>query len=367
MLAECMESGATKNLLFVPVSITYDQIIEEYKNELHGEAKRPERTRDLLRLGRHLKRRYGKIYVRFGDSIPYENDIKKLVSLIAVTINKGIVATPASVVATSLLASAKRGITHDDIISNVAELTKYLKWKGVSLSSTILNDETSYIDEAMQKFTSLGFIQRHEKFEPHFYEITEGARLQLDYYKNNIIHFFISASSVATIIISHLKRNGCFPSPDQLQEFFLFCKDLFQYEFAFSTRLGTSEHIQKVLTYFETESILTNPGRLEIYKGLLDNFFEAYLTTLNAVTSIQDVEEHALLKMVLKYARHLHLLGMVTREEAQSTSIIKNAIAYLVNKGLLASSEDRRSKRTYSWTGHNDDAQKLKLKLEELC
>lgn len=368
MVVEAIKEGATKEVNFVPVSITYDQVIEEYKKEIDGGEKKKERTRDLLHLGKHLKKRYGKIYVRFGEPISYSNtglgikeDVYKIASSVCATINKGLIATPSAAVALSALNCGKRGLTEDELKSNLNELTDYLKWKGVSFSQDIT------LENSIEKLVGSNAIKLHKEFEPHFYEITDESRRTLDYYKNNIVHFFVSAGCIASILLSYSKRGLPRPSSEEICELYMFCKSLFAFEFSFSTKMPLQEHVKKVLAYFDDSKITTNPTRLTIFKDLIVNFLESYLIVLNASINLRRMEEKVFLKTIIKYARHLHLLGRITRFEAISTPVFNNAILWLTNEGVLVKEEDKKGRKFYSFSGKSEEAEKLKLKLQLLA
>lgn len=374
MLLASMREGAAKEVHFVPVAVTYDHVIEKYEKEVGGEVKKTERTRDLLSLGRHLRKKHGRIYIRFGEPILHLDTgeelapaAAKLVPSIMLTINRELVATPAAVTAAAILASPKRGISHEELITNAEEIIKYLKWRGVPQSTGLASDIKLVAGEAIERFIQAKDIEVHEEFTPVCYEIKENKRVELDYYKNNIIHFFVSASCLASIILANLRKGKTDCVIDSLKDSYLFCKRLFAYEFAFSTRLDVEEHIKRTLSYFEGGEIIKGTAGLELLKSLLTNFFEAYLAVLSICKGIPPTEERQLLKTITKYSNHMLLLGRITRPEAISTPIFKNALLSLTSMDILKQETDLKGRKTYSWTGNADTAEKVKLLLEELC
>lgn len=374
MLTEAVREGAAREAFFIPVSIAYDRVIEQYKKEISGEAKKGERTRDLLRLPRVLTKKYGKIYVRFGEPISYTGgvgDVKACVlqaaNAIAASINKGITVTPASIAASALLLTPSRGITAEAFDDNAAEIIKYLKWKGAAFSKALEDGSILAMHDAAGRFLKAHNIILHKEFQPACYEIKEDERVVIDYYKNNIIHFFISASCVAAIILAHMRRGVFKPAFEDVREWFSFCKDLFTFEFAFSTRLVVDEHVRRIMDYFEREGISANTKRLECFKAFGQNYFEAYLVVLNACCSLRRMEEQVFLKTLAKYARHLHLLGRVTRVEGISAPIFKNALLFYTNLGILSVETDQKGRNIYTCGEKAELAEKVKLKLEELC
>lgn len=372
MLTESMREGTAKEAYFVPVAITYDKIIEEYKKELSGETKKSERTRDLLSIGKYLRKKYGQIYVKFGEPIAYadtEGEINEKVPMLAnsitVTINREMTATPSAVTASAILISSKRGITRNEILSNTKEIIKYLKWKGVSLSESLAGDAQNAILEAVKKFGHAKNLELHDEFDPICYEISEDGRINLDYYKNNIIHFFVSASCLASIMLSFMRRGNLKPQATELKEPYTFCKRLFAHEFAFSTRMEIESHIQRILSYFGESDGGT--AMLELYKGFITNFFESYLIAVTACKNLDQIDERGLIKIMIKCGHHMLLLGRITMPEAISTPIFKNAVSNFVSLGILKAETTSKGHKIYSWAGKDEIAENLKLKLEELC
>jgi len=371
MLMESIKEGAAKEAFFVPVSITYDQVIEKYEKELKGEEKKKERTRDLLRLSKHLKRNYGRIFVRFGEPLKYEGTVEDIAvsaatvaSKITYSINKETVVTPVSLVSSAILAPGKKGMEHELILHNAEELYKFLKWKGAPFSDGLSADFTKPVLESIELLEKSKVLQRHDEFDPMCYEITEDAREGLDYYKNGVIHYFVSISCVASIMLAKLASGRTPPSLAEIKESYAICKRLFEYEFSFSTRFSLEEHVKRALSYFEntTFGLMT----LEIFKGLIKNFFESYLTAFLAIREIAPTDEKALVRRMLKFGRHMLLLGKITRAESISAASYANALKSYVSLGLLKIDTDSKGKKLYFWDPTQIDPEKLKLLLEEL-
>ncbi|OGQ49755.1 MAG: hypothetical protein A3I09_03205 [Deltaproteobacteria bacterium RIFCSPLOWO2_02_FULL_47_10] len=371
MLIEALREGSVGEVVFVPVAIAYDQIIEEYKKEVEGGQKRSERLLDLLNLRKYLRRKYGRIYVNFGEPVLYKDEGKDIASvvrgiegLLMTKINRETTVTPSALAATTIL-SNRRGITRDEMLHNAGQVMDYLKWKGASFSEGLKSDPPAAITDAVEQFIRAGYVELHDEFVPIFYEIKEDSRIVLDYYKNNIIHFFVSASSVASIVLAHIRQFGVYPPFEALKDDYLFCKKLFAFEFAFSTRMDVDEHIKKILHYFEGQGGGT--ASLEVYKEILAPYFEAYLIAAIAIQNLNQVEERALLKRMMRLGRHLHLLGRILNVTAISSPTLKNAILGMGGLGVLVQNKDQKGRKIYSWSGNVELAGKVKLKLEGLC
>jgi glycerol-3-phosphate O-acyltransferase len=122
ILLRAYEEGFCDDLIFVPISITYDRIVEEksYLKEIGGDEKKEESLKQLITARRFLKRRYGKIYIRFSHPFSLGEYLSsrqkedkeshvKLAHHLVQSINAVSLVTPLSLVATAILANHPRG------------------------------------------------------------------------------------------------------------------------------------------------------------------------------------------------------------------------------------------------------------------
>ncbi len=369
MLKEAMDEGAAGEAYFIPVAISYEQAIEEYNKEASGEAKRKERTLDLLRIRRFFRRKYGRIYVSFSEPIPYseiaatctkENAVQRMSEMIISSINREMVATPSAVAASALLLAERHGMTHDLFLKNCKEILKYLSYAGVKFSNALEHDTESALTIAVKQFAESKYIEIHDEFEPVFYEIRVSKRIGLDFYKNTIIAFLTPPAILASILAKQTP-------PEKIQETYLLCKQLFSYEFPQGGESDTTHEIEGIQNYFNSEDVLKNMPRLDVYKKSLTNYFEAYLVALMTCKGVNSAEERSLIKKMISLGRHLSLLGRVTRQEAISGPLFQSAILSLTSLGLLKKELDDKGRNIYSWTNKTDLFGKLKQELEELC
>ncbi|MCJ7615372.1 MAG: 1-acyl-sn-glycerol-3-phosphate acyltransferase, partial [Desulfobacterales bacterium] len=69
ILLNAYKNGSCEDLIFVPIFIGYDRVLEEkaYLNEIKGGQKEPESLLQVIKAGRLLKKRYGRIYIKFHE------------------------------------------------------------------------------------------------------------------------------------------------------------------------------------------------------------------------------------------------------------------------------------------------------------
>lgn len=400
MLIDAMREGAARELRFIPISITYDQVIEQraYLTELHGTPKRKEKGWDLLRLGKYLRRRYGRIYLKFGEPISFWDAVapplaegpekraatQQLAITVMRAIHRGLVVTPAAITATALLVHPGRAVTETELLEAGTRLLDYLRWRTIPTSELLARDPERAVRGALDRFVDGHMIQRHAGFPPCCYAVEPGKRLELDYSKNTSLHAFVSLSCLAVILRAAFARGDTRPTIEAIATDFAQCQNLFRYEFTFATRLPLQEHLARQLEYLHQRGVLeTAPDgevvpltvhahhQLRLFALLLRNYFEAYKTALLTCHQIPSdgIEERAFARLMMNYGRHLLLLGAIRSPEAITQSNFQNAMRTLADLNILQPMDNGPARRGKWWRfqGTATASATLQRTLEEWC
>ncbi len=370
---ESRDAQNPKEAYFVPVAITYDRLMEEYSGEVEGGSKQKERTRDLLHITKYLRRRYGRIYVRFGEPIAYQpkqtatETAEELAGEVMRSIGSNLVVTPNSLTAISLLVSPKRAVSRGDLLENAEVLAAYLRSANATFSEAF-NENTleQIISDSIAGFERERLIETHREFSPVCYEIMEKGRQRLNYYKNNIIHFTLAASFAASALISAGRKGLQHASRGDVVEKCMTLSEIFLREFQAGVGRISRADIEKALAYFEERGIYSSMHHLGIFKGITANFIESYLIAISACKNMEPADEKGLQRQMIKLGRHMLLLGKIERIEAISNPVFNHAIEMWVRFGILKAEESEKRKKTYIWNDRSDLCDKLKQTLEGL-
>ena len=75
ILIDAFKVGACRDLIFAPVFVGYDRLLEENAllGELEGRKKKEESLGEVLRLHTLFNKRHGRVYVQFADPISLKN------------------------------------------------------------------------------------------------------------------------------------------------------------------------------------------------------------------------------------------------------------------------------------------------------
>jgi len=308
MLLNAFKSGACEDMIFAPVFIGYDQVLEEnaFVHELEGGKKEPENFYQMIKARHFLKRRYGKIYINFPEPISlqelletYPHGLKEMTPKdqnalcrdlgwrVINAIDRTGVVTPFSLVAAAALNCPAKRFSAEELFRIIDTYMALLNTQDVKLTDTMLMDPTRACEHALENYVQRKLIElpSGEKNMPADlaqYSLPASHRMQLEYYKNNCIAFFIPAAFTALAILE--KEAFQFSAAD-LHDRYRYFQDFFKYEFAFNMEKSTEVLVRKSIKSFIEDAILsphaTLPDTYQITATGLRKFklFTAFLTT----------------------------------------------------------------------------------------
>lgn len=361
ILLQAYEQGFCKDLIFVPVSIIYDRIIEKssYIKEIGGENKEKENLKQFINARRFLKRRYGKIYIRFGrpfslneylveKKIEVNDAHMELAYHIAHSINEVSLITPLSLISTAILANHRRGFFIYELQESVDLFTKFLKKYNIPVSSTLSDPSKAVLDTIalLINWKVVDFIEDTLGEEEAFYFVEDDSKIELEYYKNNIIHFFIHHSFVALSFLTGVEEEKKLESVISDYDFL---RNLLSYEFIFESGINNRKKVLMVIDFFIDSGLLTPSrentryritklgfDRLPMWAALTKTFIESYWITARFLGQKTDTTESidTLIKRINYFAKRYHRMGIVEHIGAISRFSFKNAIEF-INQNVL--------------------------------
>jgi glycerol-3-phosphate O-acyltransferase len=380
----------TRTTWFCPVSIGYERFVEEkaFVRELAGGEKQKESVRGLVTSFDALVGRYGRLSVQFGrplsladvlrdiDDKSQEKDlvalspsrrraiITRLAYRVMNEINAVTAVTAGSLVATSLLATDKRGLPHAKLVDACQRLARTLRRRGARFSASLADAEpspdghgeirTTALEEAVDLFVRAGHVQAHRVGEDVIYAVPTEARLSLDLAKNLIIHFFAPRALIATALLAN-------PGPPLalsiVRDRVLWMSRLFKYEYTFRADAPFERIFDEEIAALEEEGeiarVVLKPSegavailpkgddgreQVTLYARLVENSIEGYRIAARGLTALLrgPLAPKDLLKRSMTLGEKMFLAGDVARREAVSQPLVENAHASFVDLGYLA-------------------------------
>ena len=407
MVIQAFQEKYCENLALIPVYIGYDRVIEErsYLKELSGESKTPENTAEIIKSSKVLTKKYGRVYVNIGEPMIMKDYLaaqekpieemslderqslyRKIGYEIVLEINKVAVVTPFSLVAAVILSHDRRGISHNELLDNVNEFYEYLCMKKVKFAETFANREKA-INHALNIFVQQGFISKIEAEEDEaeemqevVYSLKEERRLNLEYYKNNFLHFFIPLCFIATSVI---KSNDDVISLKRVLGEFKFLKTLLWNEFIFDENRDDADEVEEALAYLQDRKMITTlekdgeifmevkgkgTKKLKPFADLIHNYLESSWIVIRSCLYLKKNPQTKKdwLKKIMMLGDRMYKKGEVLRPEAISQANYTNVILFLEDAGLITTIKDEKTEKKetyYALTENKAEMEVLRRRL----
>jgi glycerol-3-phosphate O-acyltransferase len=249
MQVDAWLDGAADDVIFVPVAIDYERLIEasSYARELAGGEKEQESLRGLLGAARVLFRRYERLYVQFEEPIslrraaeerlgaaagaltvddawggeearaatpalapgqraaPAEAKrqlVQALANRIAYGISRAVTITPVGLVAVALLSHVRRGLPAAEVARRI-ELLRYIAAEGGARLAAGLAGAPSDplapgpIADAVRSLEAGGVVRSAAAAGETIFQVPDEKRPVLDYHRNAVIHRYVAPALVA--------------------------------------------------------------------------------------------------------------------------------------------------------------------------
>ncbi|CAK6962195.1 dihydroxyacetone phosphate acyltransferase isoform X1 [Scomber scombrus] len=386
MVLEPFFKGEVYDVTLVPISISYDRVLEEslLAHELLGVPKPKESTMGLLKASKVLQESFGSIHVNFGrpmsarqlcqgkiDRCQYnliprdlpqmptaevQSCINWLAHLIVRIQEEGSHTSPWSLMACLLLQApttdlTEAGLLWDQLTEKTLGLKKlaltfgaHLNWPGQVPDSDVMSSTVALHRSAVRhKAGRIYLVQEEEPARQHPITPEEGvvrtaaALLMLVSYRNQAMHIFIHPALLVTAL--HVTKST---QRDELFSFFCFLQDVFSNEFLFIPgnssqdfeeacsllkKCGAVHFSQQEVTVSEAEAGLEV---LSFLQALLQPFVDSYQVMFRYLyEEAHVISEKDFLPAVRSLATKLILSGELHTYETLSSDTQKNALSAL--------------------------------------
>ncbi|HSD21001.1 MAG TPA: 1-acyl-sn-glycerol-3-phosphate acyltransferase [Anaeromyxobacter sp.] len=249
--------GAADDVVFVPVAIDYEKLIEasSYVRELSGAEKQKESLRGLLGAATVLFRRYERLYVQFEEPISLRQvaserlgdgaadltvdaawggeaeraaaalapvargpagsrsasaDAKRalvqaVTNRIAYAISRAVTITPVGLVAATLLSHGRRGMTAGEVARRLELLRRMAAEGGARFGRDLAAApadprQPGVIADAVRRLALGGIVKIEVAAGDTIYLVPDEKRPILDYHRNAVIHRFVAPALIAAAV-----------------------------------------------------------------------------------------------------------------------------------------------------------------------
>ncbi len=381
------DQQSKENVKYIPVSIVYDLIPDVKEMTLEGRGKK-KRSEDLAWLMDYVKKMgndMGKISLRFGDPveinehttapIPDNEDVIKgdKISIphtafeLVHRINQVTPVTTTSLICATLL--SKFGASKQGIESDVADLMQLIE----SHKPDALVDRGKPIGESVQVALNLlvkaQLCNLNSDGAKARYTISIQHYLQATYYANMAAHHLYHRAFIELALVKVLGTKAQ-DRPHAFWEMIMQLRDLFKFEFFYSSKLQFTEEIEADLKFIDpnwNELLKAKKSDLEksiqqlkliIAPVVLYNYIESYRVVAQALLQWNPTDrfkEKHFTSFCLTLGEEMHWQGRIRRLEAISKPFLVNGIRLIKNQNLIPTKKDDKKKAILAFMNQLDE------------
>lgn len=332
-LLQTVEEGAVADLNFVPTYIGYDQVPEEksYLRELAGKDKQKESFLSFLRSREVLKKRFGKVYVRFHEPVSFREfcgklgvdqahlstrENRRLIQDFAYYLMSGIVrsgvVTSIELVASGLVCMGTTRVGAGELRESIEQLSQVLRHQGCEFAGSLENLDQA-VHSVLRMFESRHLLEVESDSGESVYLMNEQKRPNLDFYKNALTNYLWSFSLVAMIVLNRGERETDLAQVDQ--EFGLLL-EMCSKEFIVDPLTAQQELVRGALSFFSERCWIElrddkvrclDAKPLAVLRGILADILTVYYFALVASEEIGDgLNQKDYAKRIVKRAHDLY-------------------------------------------------------------
>jgi glycerol-3-phosphate O-acyltransferase len=366
-VVDAWRHGSCEDVVLIPTSIAYDQIqdVGAHAAEQRGSAKERESFGWMVRVLGSLRRRYGRIYVTFGEPISLADaigvvpgahgedgapslEIAKLAFEVAVRINRATPITPISLVTLALLGTSDRALTVAETHEALRAYIDFVERRSLPVTERVDLDDPAVVAVALDALTEHGVVGRFDRGPDTVYSIGPDQHLAAAFYRNTIVHFFTTGAIVELALVEAATVEG--NRERAFWDTVWSLRDLLKFEFFFSERDEFSQEVRAEVADHapDWEEALAGVGGAvtEVLRSVrpysahwvLRPIFEAYLVVAEALVDHdfrQDVAGADLAKACLDRGTQYALQRRIRSPEAVTMVLFESAVRLASNRGLL--------------------------------
>jgi glycerol-3-phosphate O-acyltransferase len=329
-----------------------------YIKEIEGGKKEKESLKQVLGARKLLKKTYGKIYLRFHEPFSLNEYLaatkvsrreaeRKLAFVLIDSINDVTPVTPLSLIATAILGYHRKGFLYSELTDTSETLLAFLQKHRVPLVNS-LKDFSSAVQETLTLLVNWKVVETLEGAdgdEESFYFVEDEKKIELEYYKNSILHHFLNHTLVAASLLAGREQIRSF---DSVSSDYEFMRQLLRNEFVFGDE---ADHANRIIgsiiedfrsagyLFYSSDSggfTITKHGfdKLPIWANLIKTFLESYWIAAKCMGQQKNMGllKEQLLKKMTYLGKRYYRLGVVDHIGALSRLNFTNAVGVLTKE-----------------------------------
>ena len=368
-VVDSLRRGKTDDIELIPVSIAYDQIqdVPDYALEAQGKGKQKESLGWLFRAVKSLRRRYGDIYIRFGEPVsvaaalaaidPDEEasiGLQKLAFEVMYRIGLVTPITPTALVTVALLGARGNARNAEQLAEECTSLARFVTARDLPVTEDIDLADPARVTAVLDWLAEHGNVSSHAAVGRRVFWLDEEQMVRIAYYRNVIVHFFVPRALAEMALTGFVDVEDL--TEADVEAALLNLRDLLKFEFFFQEKQGFLDSISAdmELDVPDWKTSLMANGATEVLSKMGPPVAQwAVLPFLDAYQIVGDelegsrgaFHEKAFLRRCMDRARMYRIEGRLISGESASLVMFKSALALADNRELLGGSGDIDQRR----------------------
>ncbi|MDP4015201.1 MAG: 1-acyl-sn-glycerol-3-phosphate acyltransferase [Candidatus Nanopelagicales bacterium] len=365
------------DVFLIPTSVIYDQQHEvgAISAEEMGGAKSPESLGWLYNFAKSQSRRLGRAHLRFGEPLALRSAIAltedengrprprlavaKVAFEVCNRINNATPVTPTALVTFALLDNDDRAITVREGAEILRPLLEYIQVRELPVTGDVDLSGSIELPDAVNALVREGVVTRHDGGTEPVFVIPRDQQLAAAFYRNTIIHFFITRAIVEVALLGALESgaddisSATWASAKRL-------KDLLKFEFFFPRTREFAEAVAEEARIVDPDwqldagssvsvQRLFESMRLFVAPRVIAPFLEAYLVVADRLADHDPesvIDQDALIEQCFGVGQQWWLQRKLHSPESISKDLFRNALKLADNFGLMGTGgQDLRERR----------------------
>lgn len=372
-VVDAYRRGRSEDVYLIPVAIAYDQIqdVGAYTAEQRGATKERESFGWFVGVVRGLRRRFGDIYIRFGEPLSIaklvgpvdpladhdtqaDHDeetlaIQKLAFEMSVRINAVTPITPTALIALALLGRGDRAMSVPELVVALGNLVAYVRRRGLPTTVPLDLDTPDGVQAILDELVANGVVTTYTGGPETVYAVAPQQHLTAAYYRNTIIHFFVNAA-IAELALLRAAEDDVGDRRTELWDDAMRLRDLMKFEFFFQEKDRFRAELRDEIVLHDpkwesamlvgADAIRAVVRRFRPFNAhrVLRPFLHAYLVVgdmLEREDPNATFDQNAFIGRALGLGQQYLLQRRIGNAESVSKVLFETALRLARNRGLL--------------------------------
>jgi len=359
---DAMQESSANDLHIIPVAINYDMNndVKDYAAEQSGGIKRPESLSWFVSYLRRMRRPLGRIYIDFGEPVVVDKSaisdnplaLQKIAFKVGVEANRVTPITVTALMSMSLLGSAPRAQTIEELRDNMNDLRRWAEHRDVVFTSDFEQENREHMDELLDAMIESELINRYDEGPETVYAVAADQHHMASYYRNTIVHHFVT-KSIAELAMVKVAA-GAVGGADVFWQEADRLKDMFKFEFFYAPTEEFHDDVRGELAFIDADweknidrpsyapDFLRNMKPITAH-ACLKPYVEAYRIVADVFSSLgenETLDQKAAVASAFKYGRQAYLQRRISSKASIGTILFGNGYKLLESYGVVAAGGD---------------------------